>query len=236
MKLDRRRLRRLLPSPLRHLLYELGPSRGRRWRQIPGIVRARTGSMVLTFDDGPDDRGTPAVLRALDAEGVKATFFVLGSRVRELPDLTREIRDRGHDLALHGMTHRPHDHLLEAEARAELEAGLAAIEEATGERPRWYRPPFGRPSEALGAACRALELELVYWSSWGYDWEPQPASRIARRVVADLDPGAIVLLHDSARYAERDDPAPTAEALAPIVRSAREAGLSPMPLSAAVDG
>lgn len=191
--------------------------------------------MTLTFDDGPDERGTPAVLDALEQLDVSATFFVLGTHVREHPDLAREIRDRGHELALHGMTHQPHDDLSAAAAREELAGGAEAIESVLGERPRWYRPPFGRSSPTLASTCRELDLELVYWSSWGFDWEPISAAEIERTVRRDLGAGAIVLLHDSARYAERDEAAATAAALPEIVAAARGAGLELVPLGAAVD-
>jgi len=190
--------------------------------------------VALTFDDGPDDRGTPPVLDALEALDVSATFFVLGSEVREQPALAREIRERGHELALHGMTHRRHDRLTATEARAELSAGLEAMEEILGERPRWYRPPFGRSSTTLATVCDELGLELAYWSSWGFDWESVSGGEIARVVLRDLDGGTIVLLHDSARYAERDDATPTAAALAEIVTTARERGLEIRPLSVAI--
>jgi peptidoglycan-N-acetylglucosamine deacetylase len=231
---DRRQVRRAIPQPLRHFLYDHSLSRRRRWRRAPGIERVGGKAMTLTFDDGPDERGTPEVLAALQALDVKATFFVLGSHVRELPELAREIRDRGHDVALHGMMHRRHDGLSPAGARTELGDGLEAIEAALGERPRWYRPPFGRSSPALASACRELDLELAYWTSWGFDWEPIPAAAIARTVERDLDAGTIVLLHDSARYAERDEATATAAALPAIVGAARDAGLEPLPLGTAL--
>jgi peptidoglycan-N-acetylglucosamine deacetylase len=231
---DRRQVRRLIPKLLRHFLYDASLSRRRRWRENPGIERVGGDAVTLTFDDGPDRSGTPEVLDALDALSVNATFFVLGERLRDDPDLAREIRSRGHDLALHGMTHRRHDGLSLDEAREELGAGAAAFEQVLGERPRWYRPPFGRSSAALAAVCGELGLELAYWSSWGFDWEPLPAAEIARIVLRDLEGGTIVLLHDSARYAERDEAGPTAAALAAIVEAARERGLEPRPLSATV--
>ena len=175
------------------------------------------------------------MLEALDDLEARATFFLLGTHVREQPALTREIRERGHDLALHGMTHRRHDGLSLDEARAELRGGMEAIEAVTGERPRWYRPPYGRTSPALGSACGELGLTLVYWTSWGFDWEPLAPEAIARTVLRDLDAGAIVLLHDSARYAEREEAAATAAALPEIVGAARESGLEVLPLGA-LDG
>jgi peptidoglycan/xylan/chitin deacetylase (PgdA/CDA1 family) len=233
---DRRQVRRAIPRPLRHLLYDISPARSRRWRENPGLERVDGGAVALTFDDGPDSNGTPAVLDALDALDARATFFLVGEQLADHAEVAREIGDRGHEPALHGMTHRRHDRLSPDEAREELGAGVEAFESVFGKRPRWYRPPYGGSSPALAAACEELDLELAYWSSWGFDWEPLPASEIARVVLRDLGGGTIVLLHDSPRYAERDDARPTAEALAKIAGAARERGLRLVTLGAAASG
>lgn len=233
----RRALRGAIPKPLRRRLYDWSPSRRRRWRRVPGLesVPPAAGA-VLSFDDGPDPDGTPAVLEALAASGAGATFFVLGRHVAEQPELTRAIAAAGHEIALHGMEHRRHDQLTEDEARAELAAGIAAIEAAGVAAPAWYRPPFGASSPVLAALCRELGLGLAYWSAWGQDWEESPAGEIAALVERDLAPGAIVLLHDSARYAQRAAATATAGALAPIAAAASERGLALRTLSEAVAG
>jgi peptidoglycan/xylan/chitin deacetylase (PgdA/CDA1 family) len=91
--------------------------------------------------------------------------------------------------------------------------------------PHFYRPPYGKLSPAGAEACRRLGLEVAYWSTWGLDWEPLPSERIARRVNRDLDDGAIVLLHDSARYAVRPSAAETARAIEAIAARAASLGL-----------
>jgi peptidoglycan/xylan/chitin deacetylase (PgdA/CDA1 family) len=227
---DRRQVRRAIPKPLRHLLYDISPSRSRRWRENPGIERVGGDAVALTFDDGPDADGTPEVLAALDELDARATFFVVGEQLRDHPELARRMRDDGHEMALHGMTHRRHDGLSPEEAQEELGAGIEEFERVLGARPRWYRPPFGRSSPALASVCDELDLELAYWSTWGFDWEPLSAAEIARVILRDLGAGTIVLLHDSPRYAERDDARPTAEALAAIAAAAREQGLEVGPL------
>lgn len=191
---------------------------------------------MLTFDDGPDPEGTPEVLEALAAAGAKATFFVLGRHVAEQPQLTREIVAGGHEVALHGMEHRRHDQLSAAEAEAELTAGIAALEAAGVPAPAWYRPPFGASSPTLAAVCAQLGLGLAYWTAWGQDWEESPPAEIAALVERDLAPGAVVLLHDSARYAQRAGAGATAGAVAPIVAAARGRGLALPTLSGAVGG
>jgi len=235
--LNRRTLRRAIPRLLRQRLYDWSPSRRGRWRETPGIVRVPAeAGIVLSFDDGPDEACTPEVLDALDAAGATATFFVVGERVQENPGLAREIEARGHELALHGMTHRRHDLLVPEEACRELTQGLEAIEAAAGRRPRWYRPPFGASSPQLASLCAELGLRLAYWSAWGQDWEADPAPRIARLVLRDLDPGSVILLHDSALYAQRDDPRPTVEAIPIIAQAVRRMSLELVSFGRALDG
>lgn len=222
----RRRVRGAIPPWVRQRVYDSRRSRRRAWKRAPGVetVPANAGA-ALTFDDGPDPQWTPPLLDALDAAGAKATFFVVGERVEGSEELLRAIEERGHEVALHGMRHRRHDRLSEDEARAELREGLAAIEGAAVTRPRRYRPPFGGTSPQLGHLCAELGLELSYWSAWGQDWDPIPAERIAGLVKRDLEPGAVVLLHDSALYAEREDARPTIEAVPLIAAAARSRGI-----------
>jgi peptidoglycan/xylan/chitin deacetylase (PgdA/CDA1 family) len=194
-----------------------------RWRRFPGRERAESG-VALTFDDGPDPDATPAVLDALEAAGARATFFMVGEQAMEHGALAREVAERGHGVGLHGHEHVEHDEL-GGRVKDDLARGLGTLEAATGRSPRLFRPPYGRFSEASYAACRTLGLEPVYWSGWGMDWEPIPAERIADTAIRDLTEGAIVLLHDSARYAYRESAAPTAEALPAILAAAGERGL-----------
>ncbi|HET8863036.1 MAG TPA: polysaccharide deacetylase family protein [Solirubrobacterales bacterium] len=230
----RRAVRGAIPRPLRQRLYDWSPSRRRRWRRAPGVESVPAGAgAVLSFDDGPDPEGTPPVLEALGACGARGTFFVLGRHVAERPELAREIVEGGHEIALHGMDHRRHDRLSEGEAERELSDGVAAVEAAVGRRPAWYRPPFGASSPTLAAVCERLGLGLAYWTAWGQDWEESSAERIASLVERDLAPGAVVLLHDSARYAQRGSAAATAGAVPLIAAAAAEAGLDLVTLSAA---
>jgi peptidoglycan-N-acetylglucosamine deacetylase len=233
----RRKLRRAIPGPLRQRVYDRRRAGRRGWRAAPGIetVPAAAGA-ALSFDDGPDPDFTPALLGALERAGATATFFVLGERVAGSEALLREVELRGHEVALHGMRHRRHDGLGEEEARAELSEGLAAIEAASVRRPRRYRPPYGATSPALARACEGLGLQLAYWSAWGQDWDPIPAARIAALVERDLAPGAVVLLHDSALYAEREDARPTVEAMPLIAAAAAAAGIGLVSLERALDG
>jgi peptidoglycan-N-acetylglucosamine deacetylase len=194
------------------------------WRRYPGRERVEGERVALTFDDGPDPDATPAVLDALEAAGVRATFFMVGEQAMTHRALAREVADRGHEVALHGFEHREHSELSPREARDDLARGLGVIEAATGRRPALYRPPYGRFSEDSYAACRDLRLEPVYWTAWGMDWEPLPADRIGELATRDLTPGAILVLHDSARYAARSTAEPTAAAIGSIAEAGLQLG------------
>lgn len=217
------RLRALLPLSLRCALQERSPGRSRRWRELPGLERVEPGGrVVLTFDDGPDPAPgeTQAILDALDAVEAKATFFLVGEQIAAAPELAREVLARGHEVGVHGQRHFRHDRVSAAESVADIEAGREVVAELIGGSPRFYRPPYGKLTPAGAKACERLGLEVAYWSTWGLDWEPLPGERIARRVVRDLDDGAIVLLHDSARYAVRPSAVETARAIGAIAAHA----------------
>lgn len=201
-----------------------------RWGEFPALERLDEERVALTFDDGPDPDGTPGVLDALDDAGIKATFFMVGEQVKAAPALAREVAQRGHEIALHGATHRAHRELNPRDSKDEPAYGLGTLEAATARRPRWFRPPYGEFNEHSYEAVRAIGLEPVYWSAWGMDWEAIPAERILDMVERDLQPGAIVVLHDSARYAYRSDVAPTIEAVPLIAAAAAERGITVGPL------
>jgi peptidoglycan-N-acetylglucosamine deacetylase len=231
----RRKVRGFVPPSVRQRVYDRRRSKRRAWRRAPGVETVPTGAgAALTFDDGPDPEFTPVLLNALERAGATATFFVVGERVEGNEELVREIASRGHEVALHGMTHSRHDRLGEEAARVELSEGLAAIETAAVTRPRRYRPPYGATSPTLARLCAELGLELAYWSAWGQDWDPIPAARIAALVERDLEPGAVVLLHDSALYAEREDPQATIEAVPLIADAAHTRGLDLVSLARAL--
>jgi peptidoglycan-N-acetylglucosamine deacetylase len=199
------------------------------WREFPALERVPSG-VALTFDDGPDPDSTPLLLDVLDAAGLRATFFVVGEQLMRHHAIAREALQRGHELGLHGFGHERHADMPGRSSADDVARGLGTFEAAVGRRPRFYRPPYGAFNEASYAACADLGMEPVYWSAWGLDWETLAAERIAELVARDLADGAIVLLHDSPRYAPRDSARATAEAIPLLAERAAAAGLALGPL------
>jgi peptidoglycan/xylan/chitin deacetylase (PgdA/CDA1 family) len=206
------------------------------WSAFPAIERlpGDDARVALTFDDGPDEDGTPEVLDALEEAGIKATFFVVGEQLMRGHSIARRAALAGHELELHGFSHRRHADLIPPDARDELPRGVGAFEAVTGSKPRFFRPPYGRFSEHSYKACTAMDLQPVYWSAWGLDWYDLPAAEVADLVARDLAPGAIVVLHDSARYAPRASAAPVAEVIPLIAAAAAERGLEWVTLGDAI--
>lgn len=160
--------------------------------------RGHQGHVALTFDDGPDPHSTPRFLDALEALGVRATFFLLGSALARRPDIGRDIAGRGHELAVHGWDHeRPWCPSPGRDVRA-VSRTAALVHRVSGSRPLWYRPPYGILTAGRWIAARKAGLQPVLWSAWGRDWtaDADTASVLAE-VTSTLSGGGTVLLHDS---------------------------------------
>jgi peptidoglycan-N-acetylglucosamine deacetylase len=182
-----------------HLLPSLGSIPALRNSLLPRLSgHSNTGHVALTFDDGPDPVSTPAFLDELSRLDLRATFFLLGTQLRQHPDLGARIVAEGHEVAVHGWRHRPH--LLQApwQITADLERACACVRATTGAVPQHWRPPNGVLTGTGLLAARRHALRPVLWTADGRDWtaEATPTlvfTRLARRLAA----GGTILLHDS---------------------------------------
>jgi len=151
----------------------------------------------LTFDDGPDPRWTPAVLRLLAKADARATFFVCGRAARRHPDLVRAAADDGHAIGGHTWDHVRVDQLDGAGWRREVDGAHDLLEDLLGQPIRYFRPPWGVLSLSAQARLHHRRLAVALWSVWGEDTSHTDSARVAALVEAGLEPGAIVLLHDA---------------------------------------
>ncbi len=131
-------------------------------------------SVLLTYDDGPDPEGTPAVLRELAAADARATFFVLGTRVQLYPDVFRSVVAEGHEIGLHGADHRRVDQVPEAEFSRVLVESKDMLEQAIQRPVVWYRPPYGRLTLSAWTAVHDAGMTIAGWTCDIQDWLDVP--------------------------------------------------------------
>ncbi|MDE3153575.1 MAG: polysaccharide deacetylase family protein [Acidobacteriota bacterium] len=204
----------------------------------PTTRHVAPGTVALTFDDGPNPAITPGLLDLLDRHGARATFFLIGRFVEAEPGLAAEIAARGHRLGNHTATHPSLIWRTPARIADEIGRCQDAIERATGRRPEWLRPPYGFRGPHLQAVARRMGIRgIAMWSVTGYDWTPQPAGRMARRLsrVGGRD---IVLLHDGWHGGLGADRRHTVDALAYWLPRwvDRGLGLAAMPGTSEIEG
>ena len=210
MKSDRLDLRR-----------SLGPRARRAARAVAdGLLAPVAGSIsggrhpttqvAVTFDDGPDPLVTPLLLDALNRRDTRCTFFLLVPQAERHPALVREIARAGHEIALHGLDHRPLPSLSHRDAVRVLLDARARLSAIADTPIRFYRPPYGAQSLGSWAAARRAGLEIVVWSADAADWEEQTAREVATTASRRLRAGGILLLH------ERLEPGPDG---APVLTS-----------------
>ena len=149
--------------------------------------------MALTFDDGPSPSNTPRLLEGLSRRGVRATFFLVGSRIEGREDLVRRIRQEGHQIGNHSFGHGDLTDLSAAQALADLDKCSRALEQVLGPGSYWLRPPYGFISQE--ELC-ALGTPAICWSVDTEDWKSRNVDSILDIVLRQAGDGDILLLHD----------------------------------------
>jgi peptidoglycan-N-acetylglucosamine deacetylase len=188
--------------------------------QLMGATFARGSRDVsvaaLTFDDGPG-ADTPKILDALQQAGVCATFFLCGSNVERYPATARRIAADGHEIGNHTYSHPRLLGKTPGHIALEIERAQVLIERHTGKKPKLFRPPYGLRWFGLFPILRQKNLQAVMWSINGRDWRSS-SDAIARRIVGQMHPGAIILLHDGVPPGENGNRQATVECLPQILQ------------------
>jgi peptidoglycan-N-acetylglucosamine deacetylase len=158
--------------------------------------------VALTFDDGPNDPYTPRLLDLLARYHVRATFFLMGSFVRQRPAIARDLLQAGHLLANHTVNHPSLLWEGSASVREELTGCSAIIEDATGKKVEYFRPPFGARRPEVLRIARELGLAPVMWNVTAHDWDATDSKALAARVQNSVQrnqqrhSASNILLHD----------------------------------------
>jgi len=172
----------------------------------PSLCRACIGrrAVALTFDDGPDADSTPALLALLAERKVRATFFCIGERVVQQPELVKRIVADGHRIENHTFRHNPVTNLYSVRRlHDELAWAQAEIQRVTGRAPEFFRPPVGLTNPRVFCVTDGLGLKVAGYTARGLDRRADAPEKIAGRLLRKLRPGAIFLLHDAGVPRER---------------------------------
>ncbi|GED71345.1 polysaccharide deacetylase family sporulation protein PdaB [Brevibacillus reuszeri] len=154
--------------------------------------------IALTFDDGPDSVYTPQIVELLKQYHAKATFFVVGSRVKANPEVARLLAKEEHELANHTYTHPDMRRISSKKLMDEVLKTQQTIYDTTGVRPQLFRPPGGYYSESVVNVAKQAGALVIMWS-WHQDtrdWSDPGVNKIVNKVLRNARNGDIVLFHD----------------------------------------
>lgn len=185
---------------------------------------SRRSQFALTFDDGPDPATTRVVLATLGRHDVKATFFLVGNRAEQYPDLAKAICEEGHEIGSHSYSHPYFDRLSLAQAAREIAVAQTVLEDITGQACRLFRPPFGKLSIQSLLPAWLHKQSVVLWTVDLKDYRANEAAEIKIKATAQrLVNGDIILYHGS-------NPA-SMEALPAVIQAAKGEGRTGVPVS-----
>lgn len=160
-------------------------------------VKTQHPVLALTFDDGPHPELTPRLLDILRAEGVRATFYVIGRNVETYPEIARRIVSEGHEIANHTWSHPALPSVGAARLNKEIASTTEIIQRVTGRRPTNMRPPYGAINDRVRQSMfKDHGLDVIMWSVDPLDWRRPGASVVRQRLVDGATPGGILLAHD----------------------------------------
>lgn len=180
--------------------------------------------VALTFDDGPS-RYTVNILNVLKVNSAPATFFVVGQAIKRQPSAMRAIVAAGHGVGNHSNTHLALVRMSAAAQYADIAECMNLIKKAGG-RSEWFRPPGGQFNYQMLRNAKKVGLKTVLWTADSQDWQKRGAASIAGKVLSQIRPGAVVLLHDGG-----GDRRQTIEALPQIISGIRSMGYKIVPLN-----
>lgn len=173
--------------------------------------------IALTFDDGPNKEHTHKVLSILEEQNATATFFVIGKNIFGNENIIKKIDAAGHTIGNHTFSH---SFFIDFKSKAgfidELNTTSDAIYNIIRKRVKFFRPPYGVTTPNLARASKALNYNIIGWNIRSLDTTGDNEEKIAKRVISQVKPGAIILFHDTSEK--------TAQVLKQTLNFARENG------------
>lgn len=161
---------------------------------IPNAQAEEPQYVALTFDDGPSGRFTRRLLAGLEERQVQATFLLCGYRLEIYPHLAQQIHDAGHEIGLHGYSHKDMTSLSKKQLQKEIDDTCALL--PNGCEAVFLRPPGGSSAAQVTQVAAQNHLALLMWSVDPRDWAVHDAAAVEAAVISQVQDGDVILLHD----------------------------------------
>src|SRR3990167_7053917 len=179
-----------------------------------------SGTVALTFDDGPSPIYTPQILAILKKYNIKATFFVVGVNAKKYPELLKQIHEEGHVIASHSLTHPKLTKLSDTNLQKEVGMPSKIIQHIIDQKPKCLRYPFGLSNEKVRETIRADGMIPVSMGFNSFDYERPGVKKIVDWVLKNAHSTQVIILHDGYDHKEQ-----TVLALPFIIEGIQKKGL-----------
>ncbi|MCL2336474.1 MAG: polysaccharide deacetylase family protein [Firmicutes bacterium] len=196
--------------------------------QLVDKVAGANNLVALTFDDGPYPQMTGQYLAVLRKYNVRATFFMVGQRIKDYPELACQVVEQGSEIGSHAWAHARLDKMTGADMSNDLALVNSQVQTAAGQPVTLLRPPYGRYSEALLTAAKQQGYRVILWDVDPRDWENPAPAKIVANIQKNVQPGSIIVLHEGHPN--------TLQALPLVIENLRQQGLEPVTVSEMLNG
>lgn len=149
--------------------------------------------IALTFDDGPNPKTTPQIIKTLKKYDAKATFFVVGKNVQKYPKTVKEVFDAGHEIGNHTYDHSKLTTLSVKQVRTQIQLTDIAVKAAINQNTTLFRPPYGAYNKTITGL---LNVPNVMWSIDTLDWKHHDPKKTLQIVKSNAKKNSIILMHD----------------------------------------
>lgn len=163
-------------------------------------VATEEQKVALTFDAAWGADKTRQIMDELEKFGVKGTFFLVGFWVDKYPELVKEIHERGHLIGNHSTNHLHMSKISQPEMEQEINLTSEKIEAIIGEKPAYFRAPFGEYDNKMIEFSQQSGFQVIQWDVDTLDWKGISGGQIADRVNKRVKAGSIILCHNNSDH------------------------------------
>lgn len=185
-------------------------------------VEREDKTIAISFDCAWGAEHTDELLKIMDEQDVKCTFFMVQFWAEKYPDYVKKIAAAGHEIGTHSRTHPKMSELTKEQIQSELKTSCETIENVTGKKVDLFRPPFGDYNDLLVETAKEMGLYTIQWDVDSLDWKNLSGQEIALRVVNGVKSGSIILCHNNGLH--------TADALPVILSTLKNKGYRFVPI------